>query len=132
MLDDLGSLIKGGGGRSADGDGILGHVLGSRRQTVERGLSQGTGMDSGSMGKLLSMLAPVVMGALGKSQRENNLDAGGLARMLERERSDVQKRAPQQMGVLGKLLDQNSDGDVDMGDLAKVGMGVLGKLLSNR
>ncbi len=128
VLDDLGSLISGGGG--AVGDGILGHVLGARRGNVEKGLSQSTGLDIGSMGKLLGMLAPVVMGALGRQQRQSNLDSGGLSDLLSRATGDVEMRAPQEMGILGKILDSDGDGDIEIDDIAKAGFGVLGKLLS--
>ncbi len=69
------------------------------------------------------------MGALGKAQRQGGLDAGGLASMLEGERQAAD-RSLGQLGGLGALLD--SDADVDAGDVAKVGMGLLGKLLRRR
>lgn len=113
--------------QSAAGDGILRHVLGSKRAAVEAGLSQQTGLDSGSVGKLLTTLAPVLMGALGKTQRENNLDAGALAGLLGQERQQIEQRQPGAMGMVSKLLDADGDGDLDLGDIAKHGKGLLGK-----
>ena len=80
------------------------------------------------MGKLLTSLAPVVLGALGKAQRQNNLDAGALAGMLGQERQQIESRQSQAAGIMGALLDTDGDGDVDMGDLPKHGAGLLGEL----
>lgn len=126
ILDNLGGLI--GNPQSGNGDGILRHLLGGKRQRVEAGLAKTTGMDSGSMGKLMTMLAPVLMGALGKQQRQGNLDSASLSRYLGQERQTMERQEPQATGMLGKLLDTDGDGDVDLGDLAKHGTGLLGKL----
>jgi len=130
LLDNLGGFLD--RPETGPGDGILRHVLGARRQGVERGLSKATGMDAGSIGKLLVTLAPVVMGAIGKTQRQNRLDASGLAGLLGSERAEAERQAPREMGLLGQLLDTDGDGDVDMSDIAKHGVGALGKLLGGR
>ena len=130
MLENLGSLLGGGGApqsKASDGAGILRHVLGGRQQAVERGIGGATGIDSGKIGGLLASLAPVVMGALGKQQRQQGLDAGSLAGMLGQERQTLENAQPKAMGALSSLLDQDGDGDVDLGDLVK-GSGMLGKL----
>ena len=72
---------------------------------------------------LLSMLAPLVMGALGKAQRERKLDPGGLAGMLGGEHQRAADAAPGVMGMLVKFLDRDHDGSV----LDDIG-GMLGKL----
>lgn len=125
ILDDPVQALR----NTADGDGILGHLLGGKRSNVEKGLGQATGLDAGSTGKLLSMLAPVVMGAVGKAQRQGNLDAGGLAGMLNNERDQMAKASPDVMGIVGSMLDSDGDGDFDMGDVVKRGAGLFGKLL---
>jgi hypothetical protein len=127
ILDDLGGFLS--NADEGPGAGILGHVLGNRQPAVERGISKSTGLDAGSVAKLLAMLAPVVMGALGKTQRANNLDAGGLAGLLGEENDRLTQQQPAAMGVFGKLLDADQDGDVDAGDLASQGMALLGKFL---
>src|SRR3954464_7691192 len=108
VLDDIpGFLNQGGGGAGA---GILKHVLGGRQQTVQTGLSQATGLDAGKAGQLLTMLAPLVMGAIGKAKRENQLDSGGLSTLLTGEHEQLKQSAPGVMGALGRFLDQNNDG----------------------
>lgn len=126
VLDDLGSFL--GGGRTAPGDAILGHVLGSRRDTAENGLSRMSGLDPQTVSRLLAMLAPIVMGALGRTRREQRLDPGGLAEMLGGERRRAERAAPDAMGMLGQLLDSDGDGQV-IDDLAKLGSGFLGQML---
>jgi hypothetical protein len=113
------------------GDGILRHVLGARRPAVEAGLSKSTGLDAGSVGKLLMTLAPVVLGMLGQKKRQQGMDASGLAGLLSNERQDIERRAPKEMGFIGKLLDSDGDGQVDIGEIAK-GVGFLGKLFGKR
>jgi hypothetical protein len=115
ILDNVTGYLGGqqNAGASTDGAGILGHVLGGRQETVQKGLGQVTGIDSGKAGMLLSMLAPLVMGALGKSARERGLDPGGLAGMLGGEQQAAAKAAPSGvMGMLGKFLDKDGDGSI--------------------
>ena len=95
---------------------------GRRQQTVQTGLSQATGLDAGKTGQLLTMLAPLVMGALGKAKRENQLDSNGLSTMLTGEQERLREQSPGVMGALSRFLDQDNDGNV-MDDVG----GMLGK-----
>ena len=90
-----------------------------------------SGLDSGSTAKLLAMLAPLVMGAIGSQQRRKNLDQGGVSDLLRRQTQHFDQQAPGSMGVFGKLLDSDGDGNV-MDDVAKMGAGLLGSLLRGR
>ncbi|MBP6875233.1 MAG: DUF937 domain-containing protein [Candidatus Eisenbacteria bacterium] len=123
ILDGLGAVL--GNLDLGQGAAILGHVLGARQDRVQRGLGQTTGLNAGQIGTLLTMLAPIVLGALGKMQRQQNLDSGGLGSMLNRERQSIEQRAPREMGLLESLLDADGDGDVDLSDLARKGLGKL-------
>lgn len=125
LLNDLAGHFSGRtSGKQADGAGILGHLLGGRQESVARGLAQSSGLQAGSMGKMMEMLAPVVMGALGKQKRESGLDAMGLSDLLTRERKSVETREPAAGGLMAKLFDQDGDGDLDLGDALK-GLGRL-------
>lgn len=126
VLDNLGGFLN--QSDEAPGNGILKHVLGSNRGQVEAALGQGTGLDASQMAKLLPMLAPLVMGALGKTQRQKNLDAGGLADLLGGETRQIREQKPSGMGMLGSLLDSDGDGDIG-DDLAKMGGGLLKSFL---
>lgn len=127
VLDDLPRHVS--HAQAGPGDGILRHVLGDRRQAVEARLSRSSGMDAASVGRLLTMLAPVVMGALGREQRRTGLDARGLSGMLSEQEIALQRQQPEASSLVGRLLDADGDGDFDMGDVAKRGIGILGKFL---
>jgi hypothetical protein len=120
ILDDVPGYVN----RASEkpGAGILRHVLGGRQQAVQTGLSRATGLDAGKAGTLLTMLAPLVLGAVGKARKDNGLDAGGLSTLLTGEQEHLKQSAPGVMGALSRFLDQDSDGSV-MDDVS----GMLGK-----
>ncbi len=120
ILDDVPGYLN--QAESGPGAGILRHVLGGKQQSVQKGLSQTTGLESGKTGQLLAMLAPLVMGAVGRTKRENQLDSNGLSTMLTGEQERLKDSAPGVMGALGRFLDQDNDGSV-MDDVG----GMLGK-----
>ena len=110
ILDQLSSYL--GNPQAANGSGILGHVLGGQRPVVENNLAQATGMDQNSAGSLLEMIAPLVMGAVGREQQQNGLDPNGLSEfLLQQQQAEVQSN-PGLMGTLSSMLDSNRDGSV--------------------
>mgnify|MGYP000731219230 CR=1 FL=1 len=106
ILDNLTGFID--NPESGNGKGILKHTLGSRRTSVEGMLSAKSGMDSGSIGKILEMAAPVIMGFLGKQQTQNNVSQSGIGSLIS--------------SVLGGN-DSNSGGGMDIGDIASMFIG---------
>jgi hypothetical protein len=145
--DLLGTLLGGGGGmanilggllgtapassRTGNIGGILGNILGGANNVpqVQQGVSKASGLSASQIGLLMSILAPLIMGALGKMKRQQGLDAGGLARVLENDRNTIQQRVPEAANM-PKILDSNRDGKVDMkDDIAKVGMALGGAMI---
>jgi hypothetical protein len=126
VLDNLSGLL-GGDAQAGPGAGILRHVLGDREPVAQQALSKTTGLDTGQAGKLLLMLAPVVLGALGRQQRQSGLDASGLAGLLGGERQRLASTSPDLMGMATRLLDQDGDGSF-LDDLG----GMAGKLLGRK
>jgi hypothetical protein len=110
----------------ANGDAILGHVLGDRRDVVEQAVARASGLDLSKAGPLLAMLAPVVMGSLGKLKQQDGLGPDGLARVLGGERDALNAAAPGAMGMVTRLLDRNHDGSV-LDDVGKMLGGLFGK-----
>ena len=108
-----------GNPQSANGAGILGHVFGSQQSSIENNLAQATGIDPASASGLMQTLAPLVMGAVGQTQQQNGLDAAGLSNMLNSQQQQAQTNAPDVMGMLGSMLDQNHDGSA-MDDLQRL------------
>jgi hypothetical protein len=120
ILDNVSGYLN--QAESGPGAGILRHVLGGQQQTVQTGLSQATGLDTGKTGQLLTLLAPLVMGAIGKANREKQLDSNGLSTLLTGEQERLKESAPGVMGALSRFLDRNNDGSV-MDDVG----GMIGK-----
>ena len=129
ILDDLAGFLA--RGDASDGDAILGHALGQRRPAVEAEVAERSGLDISTIARLLPILAPIVMGALGRQKRQGNLDPGGLAGLLAGERRKAEEMAPGGLGgLLGSLLDQDGDG-LDLGDITEAA-GKLGELLNRK
>jgi hypothetical protein len=110
ILDDVSGYVDRAESRS--GHGILRHVLGGRLLRVERGLSQLTGLAASKAGQLLTVLAPLVMGALGRAKRERGLNQRGLATVLTIEHEQLEQSAPGVMGRLRWILGQPKDGSI--------------------
>jgi hypothetical protein len=132
ILDDLGGFMSQGGNPS-DGEAILGHMFGDRQETVERGLSTGSGVDFGVIQQLLPLLAPIVLGYLGRQQRQNQYGPDDLSGFLRNENEEMIRRAPPEsnLGGLASILDMDHDGDI-ADDAAKLGAGLLDSFLKGR
>lgn len=116
LLDNLAGMLQGRPSElQADGDGILGHVFGSKRAEVEQGISKKSGVSMSKIGPLLAMLAPVVMAYLGKQKRQTNTDAGGLGDLLGQLAGGASQQSGRSgggmMDMLGSLLDKDGDGN---------------------
>ncbi len=113
ILDDLGGLFGGGVDQNVmdDGGKILGHVLGGRQRNVEQALSSKSGIDAGSVGQILKVAAPILMGILGKQQRQQNVrEPSGLDGLLG---GMMKGSSPQQeQSFLESILDADGDGSV--------------------
>jgi hypothetical protein len=110
-----------------DGSAILSHVLGPKQENVVSSVSRATKMDSNQVGQILAILAPIILGALGKAQRTRNLDEQGLSAMLQQERKTVASTS----SGLTQLLDMDGDGDVSE-EIVSLGANLLGGLLSGQ
>lgn len=84
VLDDIMGLIgnAGQGAGASDGMGILGHVLGGNQEVVAQQVSERSGLDMGQIMKLMPILAPIVMGALGKMRSQGGLSLEDLPALL--------------------------------------------------
>ncbi|MCG8455803.1 MAG: DUF937 domain-containing protein [Holophagales bacterium] len=130
VLDDVVGFL-GQGGAAASGQGILGHLLGGRQVGAEQALGKVSGMNAQKAGQLLAMLAPLVMGVLGRARQQESVDADGLAGMLARERREVERAQPKAGSLLEQVIDRDGDGDVS-DDLLDIGSSLLGSFLGGR
>ncbi len=82
-LDQPSALVE--ASATADGNGILGHVLGSKdvSRQVAQEASRQTGIDAGTLKQMLPIVAGMVMGGLSKSNRTTPAATGdGIMAML--------------------------------------------------
>ncbi|MFD0322921.1 MULTISPECIES: DUF937 domain-containing protein [Lysobacter] len=126
----LGAVLGGGGGSpQTDGAGILGHIFGGRQESAAQGLGQATGLEGGQANALLKMLAPIVLSYLAQRM----FSGGGQAAASPQQLGDVLGQEHQRIqqqgsagGLLSSVLDQDGDGQLGLGDLLKIGGGLLG------
>lgn len=117
ILDNLGDLFKGGVDKEVQNDGskILGHVLGQRQQGVEKVIGEKSGLDIGSVGSILKVAAPILMGVLGKQARSNNVSSSnGLGGLLGGLLGGAGNSGPttKEQTFLEQILDADGDGSV--------------------
>lgn len=90
--------------------GILGHILGGNQGQVTQQISNQSGLNMGQVAQILMVLAPIVMGYLGKQKQQNHLDAGGLSEMLGQQQQQIQQT--EQGGFLQNMFDGDGDGSI--------------------
>lgn len=126
ILDQLGGFLA--QGETSMGEKILGHVFGADKAPAEAGLAKETGLDSGQIGKMMALLAPVVMGALGQQARASSgSTSGSIGDLLQGSMGDLLSGSSGRSGgnVLGELLGGRGG---DLGGLAQAGSSILGSL----
>lgn len=138
LLDNVSALFGGRTGavdvatpRALNGAGILGHILGGKREPVQDGIGRATGLNGQQVGQLLVMLAPIVMAYLGRRKREAGVN--DITPELRAERQEVERRSPDLGGLLGQIFGgggQDRPGIAD--DLARMAPNVLGGLFGGR
>ncbi|MGI9499811.1 MAG: DUF937 domain-containing protein [Geminicoccaceae bacterium] len=97
MLDNLSGAFGGGNHQqivdqgssllsSLLGDGVIGSLVGA--------IGKFSGLGGGSTKSLLGMLAPIVISVLGRQQREQGLDGGGMVSLLMGQKDNIQSALP--------------------------------------
>ena len=138
--DLLGMVLGGAQSRQTDGAGMLGHILGGQQGRAEQHLGEATGLGGDRAGQLMKILAPIVMAYLAKRMFSGNESGGGaamgmaggnptsqiLGSILGQEQQQVRQQGGIGGGLLGAVLDQDGDGQLGLGDLLKIGSGLLG------
>ena len=120
-LDKLGDLLGDGDATEKyqkQGAGILDGILGSSQAGILGTLAKALGLDEGMIGKLMMMVAPMVMGVIGKHLKSKALDAVGLGNLL-----GEQKQHASKWGMPASLTSSLGFGDA-LGNLSNVGSSV--------
>lgn len=98
-----------------DGVGILNHIFGDNTENIATAISKSSGINLTGSTKLLQMLAPLVMGTLGKIKKETNISASGLNGLLSMATTALKAQNTSIDNVastLSGLLDSDKDGKV--------------------
>lgn len=106
ILDNLSQASD----RQAEGGSILDHIFGGQKATVENQLSQNTGISMDKIGPILSMLAPIIMGYIGRQKQQAGVQSGGglgdlLGGILGQASSQAQAQPSNPLNdILGQVL----------------------------
>jgi outer membrane protein OmpA-like peptidoglycan-associated protein len=93
-LSALTGAATGGSPLTDLGGHFLSSIFGSRIGAVTDAVSQFSGLGAGKVSTLLSMAAPLVLGALGRYVRDNNVSAATLGNALKSEAPSLQRFLP--------------------------------------
>jgi len=98
VLDNIGSLLSGGNAASQGTSMLSGLLGGEGLGQIGSVLSRFTGVGEQGSGKLLGLLAPVVMGAIGK--QTTGMDASGIASFLTGQKDNIASALPSGLGSM--------------------------------
>lgn len=129
VIDDLAGLLFAGAPRQSAP--IVGELFGGARPQLEAALGRSTGLANTQVGALFEMLAPLVVGALGRARRERGPEAGSLGELLRADRERADAAAPDAVAMLTRALDANRDGSA-VDDVMRIGGGLLASLFGRR
>jgi OOP family OmpA-OmpF porin len=105
ILNDLMGVFAGGDKSNAFmrmGSSVLGNIFGDKVGGVVDLISGNTGMRKESSANLLSFLAPIVLGLLGKTKKDQGLNASGLLSLILGQGSFLKNVLPAGLGsILG-------------------------------
>lgn len=132
VMDLMSGTLQTNNPSMLNGAGILNHILGNNQSNVIETIAKVAGIDTSKAGGLLIKLAPIVLGLLGRMKRTNNVQNSSLIDLI------LQSGRPQQqvveqpqtaqtnglLGVFGKLLDKDNDGNI-MDDIASSGLNMV-------
>ena len=122
ILDNIGGLagmIFGGGQQraaspAADAGGILTHILGDGQGQVAEQVSSQTGLGTGQVAQILMMLAPIVMGYLGRQKQQQGIGADGIGGLvgglLGGGQTQGQSAGSSVLNMASNVLDRDHDG----------------------
>jgi hypothetical protein len=103
-LESFKNLIGGSGQNSLAESGsnmLSGLFGGGTLDTMAQTIGKFAGIGEGTSKSMLSMLGPVVLGALGQQQRSTGLDASGLVSLLTSQKDQIAAAIPS--GLAGQL-----------------------------
>ncbi len=98
ILDNIGSVLDGGSATTnllSSGKNLLGSIFGDKAGGIGDLIASASGMSKKSGSSLLGMLAPIVMGFLGKTLKsQGGFNAGGLTSLLLGQKDFIKSALP--------------------------------------
>jgi len=129
LLDNVMDIFGGGFVNDEvinDGDKILGHVFGEKKEMVATAISKQNGIDVSAAMNILKIAAPIVMGMVGKQASEKQVSNPTDLTHIIGGMLGSNPETQQQSSFIEKLLDQDGDGSV-IDDLFNIGKNFFGK-----
>lgn len=135
ILDNIGGLLGGGNhtGLLNTGSSLLGMLFGNNQSALLSTIAKMTGLGSGKAGTILGLLAPIVMGVLGKQRRSQGLDVGGLTSLLMSQKDHLGGHLKGELSEslgLGSILGAATGAVKDAGAAASHGVQSAGRAAS--
>lgn len=107
-----------------DGSKMLQHIFSGKSDKVLTNLSKKSGLDSGQVVGILAQVAPLLIGALGKQKKTENIGTSGVSDLLG---NLINKgKSSGILNMATNLLDSDNDGDIT-DDIGKILGGFLKK-----
>lgn len=117
ILDHVSDLLW--DSKQAEWSKIVQHIFWKKQEAIAWQIWKDTGLDMASVMKILSTVAPVVLGMLWKQTKDNWFGINDVIWLLSNEKEEVAKKSSN-LWIFGKLLDQDGDGDFDVIDAFKM------------
>jgi len=101
-LGNFASMLATGGQSSFQASQVLSSLVGNQNQNaLTEAIAKFTGLGQGATGSLLGMLAPIVIGIIGKHQgAAGGLDAKGIANLFASQKDNIAAALPSGLGSL--------------------------------
>lgn len=127
-------------GQETNGLGILQHIFHGKQTEVANQIGSSLNIDQDTIMSLMGKLAPIVMGFLGKTKKDNNMDASDLGSLLTMATSMLGKSSGKGgndlMGSLmemgGQLLGGDKSSKKKSGGLMDIGGSLLKGFLNKK
>jgi outer membrane protein OmpA-like peptidoglycan-associated protein len=103
VLENLSALFGGNANLLSMGSGLISGLLGNNTGVVSSMISSYAGIKPSSATTLMSEVAPLVLGALGKHVLSNGLDAAGLGSLLSSQKDLISISIPSGLNVSGLI-----------------------------
>lgn len=132
LTEYLGGHFQPQNASSVNGGGILRHLLGEKLDSVAQTIGKQTGLDAAQIMKMMAMVAPILMGIIGKANKQvqnipGQSSGGSLIDMVLNTTKKVNQQS-KQGNILTQILDKDGDGSI-IDDVADSGFkAILGRL----